>query len=103
MVDPLTELTLISDVGVGKVTINEVQSQLGKLGLRIVSDAENSVLETAARQRGDAWLAAVAKIESVRDVVRLARAAGLIPALVLAQLDAVLAPEFDALAARAVR
>lgn len=45
----------------------------------------------------EAWLAAIAKLESVREIVKLARAAGSVPALVCAQLSDALDPQTDAL------
>lgn len=52
-------------------------------------------LQISAGQRTDAWLAACAKLEAVRDVVSRARASGCVPSLVCAQFDQLLDPQLE--------
>lgn len=73
------------------MTAMEKQSRIEKL------ESEKQILSVSKTQSTEAWLASVAKLELVREIVQLARAAGTIPNLVLAQLDQVLAPDLDAL------
>jgi hypothetical protein len=44
----LQEILVITDAGAGMITLDEVQSQLGKLGLRIVSESDGKVLDAMA-------------------------------------------------------
>lgn len=64
----------------------------------LAAEAQLAAAQRMAEERKEAWLAACAKLESTRDVLRLARASGCVPALVCAQFEACLQPDTTPLA-----